>query len=115
MVVVVTHESNVASYFPEAGNLNGRNADMCSDVAGPSSSGSGDFLSFQVGQILRTFTISLTTSTTGRHLGFERDCNYHTAFRACVIMNKVYCYSGNSSLYLRRAKKQFVESKTNKL
>ena len=38
MVVVVTHESNVESYFSEAGNLNGRNADMCSDVAGPSSS-----------------------------------------------------------------------------
>ena len=29
-------------YFPEAGNLNGRNAEMCSDVVGPSSSGSGD-------------------------------------------------------------------------
>ena len=37
MVVVVTHEFNLASYFPEAGNLNGRNAGMCSDVAGPSS------------------------------------------------------------------------------
>ena len=24
----------MASYFPEAGNLNGSNADMCSDVAG---------------------------------------------------------------------------------
>ena len=36
----------VASYFPEAGNLNGSNAAMCSNmsnVAGPSSSGSGDF------------------------------------------------------------------------
>ena len=43
MVVVVTHESNMASYFLEAGNLNGRNAGTCSDVAGPSSSGSGDF------------------------------------------------------------------------
>ena len=43
VVVVVTHESNMTSYFPEAGNLNGRNANMCSDVAGPSSSGSGDF------------------------------------------------------------------------
>ena len=42
MVVVVTHDSNMASYFPEAGNLNGRNDDMCSDVAGPSSSSSGD-------------------------------------------------------------------------
>ena len=32
----------MASYFPKAGNLNGSNADMCSDEAGPSSSGSGD-------------------------------------------------------------------------
>ena len=42
MVVVVTHESNMASYFPEAGNLNGRNAHMCSDVARLSNCGSGD-------------------------------------------------------------------------
>ena len=42
MVIVVTHESNMASYFPEAGNLNGSHADMCSDVTGRSSSGSGD-------------------------------------------------------------------------
>ena len=39
--VVVTNESNMASYFPEAANLNGSNAGMCSDVAGPSSSYSG--------------------------------------------------------------------------
>ena len=26
----------MASYFPEAGNLNGSNTDMCSDVAGRS-------------------------------------------------------------------------------
>ena len=30
VVVVVTHESNVASYFSEAVNLNGSNAYMCS-------------------------------------------------------------------------------------
>ena len=35
MKVVVTNESNMA-YFLEAGNLNGSNADMCSDVALPS-------------------------------------------------------------------------------
>ena len=40
--VVVTNESNVASYFPEAGNLNGSSADMCWDVAGPSTRGSDD-------------------------------------------------------------------------
>ena len=33
--VVVTNESNMASYFPEAGNLNSSIADMCSDMAGP--------------------------------------------------------------------------------
>ena len=43
MVVVVMHEFNMASNFPEAGNLSGSNADMCSDVAEPSISGSGNF------------------------------------------------------------------------
>ena len=37
VVVVVTNKSNMASNFPETGNLNG-NIDVCSDVAGPSSS-----------------------------------------------------------------------------
>ena len=41
-------------------------------------------LRLQIGQILRTFTISPTTSTTGRHLGFERDYNYYTAFRGVL-------------------------------
>ena len=41
-------------------------------------------LSFQIGQILLTFTISPTTSTTGVHLGFARDYNYHTAFRGVL-------------------------------
>ena len=79
-------------YLTEAENLNAINTDMCSDVAGPSSSSSGDcFLSFQIGQILRTFTISPAASTSCRQLGFERDCNYHTSFWAYdVIMHKVY-------------------------
>ena len=83
MVVVVTHKFSMASYFPEAGNLNGSNADMCSDVAGRSVSGTGDLFEFQIYHRSRTFTSSLSTSTTSRHLGFERDYNYHTAFRAC--------------------------------
>ena len=41
-------------------------------------------LSFQIGQILRTFSIFPTTSTTGVHLGFERDYNYDTAFRGVL-------------------------------
>ena len=85
MVVVVTHESNMASYILEPGNLKSRNVCLCSDVAGPSSSGSGICLSFQIGQILRTFTISPTSNTTDRHLGFERDYNYHAAFRVCYV------------------------------
>ena len=53
----------------------------------------GICLSFEIGQIHSTFTISPTTSKSGRHLGFERDYNYHTAFRVCyVIMHKVYLY-----------------------
>ena len=44
MGVVVTNESDMASCFPEAVSLNGRNADICFDVAGPSSSGSGDLI-----------------------------------------------------------------------
>ena len=42
VVVVVTNESNMALYFLEAGNLNGSNANMCSDVAGQSSSSSSN-------------------------------------------------------------------------
>ena len=49
MVVVVTHEFNMTSAFPEAGNLNSRNADLCSDVAGPSISGLGDLFELSNG------------------------------------------------------------------
>ena len=53
-------------------------------------------LSFQIGQILRTFTIFPTTSTAGRHLRLERDYNYHTAFWAYyVIMQKVYKFTAS--------------------
>ena len=41
-------------------------------------------LSFQIDHRSCTFTISPTTSATGRHLGFERD--YYTAFRACYVI-----------------------------
>ena len=36
------NKSNMMLYFPVAGNLKGSNADMCSDLAGPWSSSSGD-------------------------------------------------------------------------
>ena len=39
----IVHEFNMASYFPELGNFNGNNADMCLDRAGLSISGLGDF------------------------------------------------------------------------
>ena len=35
--------------LPEVGNLNGRNTDMCSDVAGPSASGSEDLFELSDG------------------------------------------------------------------
>ena len=66
---------NMASNFPEAGNLNGSNADKCSDVAGPSSTSPGDLFDFRSSSCSRMFTISPTTSTAGRHLAFECDCN----------------------------------------
>ena len=49
--VVVTNESNTASYFPEARNLNGSNADICSDVAGHRVAARAICLSSQIGQI----------------------------------------------------------------
>ena len=84
MLVVVTHESNMASYFSEAGNLNSRNAYMCSDVAAPSSSGSSDFFELSDRSNTTYFYYFPQASTTGVHLGFERDHNYHTAFRGVL-------------------------------
>ena len=65
MGVVVTKESNKASYFTEAGNLIGSNADMCSDVTGLKPPGSFDFGSSSRS---RTFTIFHLTCTAGRQL-----------------------------------------------
>ena len=88
MVVVVTHEFNMALYFLEAGN--GSNAGMCFDVAGRLISGSGDVFELSAHRSC-TLTISPLTSTIGNHIGFDRDYKYHTAFRTCyVIMHKVY-------------------------
>ena len=56
--VVVTNESNKASYFSKARNLNDGNADMCSDVVGPSSSGSGDLFELSDWSRSRAFTIA---------------------------------------------------------
>ena len=87
-VAVTANESNMASYFPEAGNLNSSNADICSDVAGPSSSGSGDLfeLSDRSNNTLDPVLLLFlpTTSTTGRHLGFKRDHNCPTVFRGVL-------------------------------
>ena len=84
--VVVMKESNMALYFPEAGNLNGSNADMCSNVAGPLSSSLGDFFDFGSSYRSCTFTIkfSPTTCTNDCHLGFERDYNSHTTFQGVL-------------------------------
>ena len=77
--VVVTNKLNMASYFPEARKLNDSNDAMCSNLAGPSGSGSGDL-----------FELSDTTCSTVHisHFLFERDYNSHTAFRD---MLRHYC------------------------
>ena len=64
--------------FPGSGKFNGSNADICSDVAGPLSSGLGYLFELSDRSRSRTFTISHTNSTTGYHLGFECDYNSHT-------------------------------------
>ena len=61
----------MASYLPEAGNLNGGNADMCSDVAGPSSSGSGDLFDFGSSSRFRSLTTMTTTKTCGMDSNFR--------------------------------------------
>ena len=76
------NESNMAPYFPEAGNLYGSNAEMCFNVVGLSSSHSGDL--FEVLDRSNKI-ISPTTSPNGHHLGFERGYNFHTTFRAYVM------------------------------
>ena len=81
MVVVVTHESNTASYLFEVVNLNGSKLISVLMWLGRRVAARAIYLSILKGQILRTFTISSTASTTGVHLGLERDYNYHTAFR----------------------------------
>ena len=58
---------------------------MCSDAAMLSSSGPGDL--FELSERSNTtpfYLISPTTITTGVHLGFERDFNYHTAFQGVL-------------------------------
>ena len=92
MVVVVKNESDMASYFPEAGNLNGSNDDMGSDVAGWSSSGSSD--SFEFSDMSNEAVILLfppILALLAAILEFERDYNSHIAFGACYInMYKAY-------------------------
>ena len=84
VVVLVAHESNTASYFFEAVNLNASKLICVLIWLGRRVAARATCLSFQKGEILRTFTISSTASTTGVHLGFERDYNYQTAFRGVL-------------------------------
>ena len=74
--------------FPEAGHLNGSNADMCLDVVGASSSGSGDLIDFGS----HTFTVSTTTSTTAAILDLSVTTTPILPFGACyVITHELFC------------------------
>ena len=84
VVVVVTHESNRVSNFFEAVNLNCSKLICVLMWLDRRVAVRAICLSLQKGQILRTFTISYTASTTGVHLKFEHDYNYHTAFRGVL-------------------------------
>ena len=72
------------SYFFKAVNLNGSKLICVLMWLGRRVAARAICLSFQKGQILRTFTISSNASNTSVHLGFERDYNYHTAFRGVL-------------------------------
>ena len=88
VVVVVMNKANMVLYFPEARNLNGSNADMCSDVAGPSSSSSGDL--FELSDKLSE-TISLLFSPLQALEAAILDLSVNTSFGACfIIIHKVY-------------------------
>ena len=88
------NESNMASYFPDAENLNESNADMCSYVARLSRSGSGDFfeLSDRSNEtIILLFPPLLAPLDAILDLCSSVTATPHTAFGACyVIMHKVY-------------------------
>ena len=84
---VVTNESNMASYFPEEGNLNGSIADMTCIlmwIGRGVDRGSGDLFELS-DRSNKTDPESIKgPRTTGRHFGFERDYNSHTAFRGVL-------------------------------
>ena len=82
--VVVTNDSNMVSFFPEVGNLNGSNANICSDVAGHQVAVRAICFDFGSSSRSRTLTISTTISTTDRYLGFGRDYNYYTPLRGVL-------------------------------
>ena len=87
--VLVTNKSNMAQYYPEAENLNGINADICSYVAGPSSSGWSDL--FSRAYRSRNFPFSPTANTT-RHPGSVTTSPI-LPFGACyIVMHKVYSW-----------------------
>ena len=60
-------------------------SDMCSEVPGPSSSGSGDLFELSDGS---KKTISPTASITGCHLGFERDRAYFLSGRITSLCTR---------------------------
>ena len=83
----------MASYFPEAGNLNGSYADMCSDVAWRSKSGSGDLFVLSERSILKNWSriSELRYALPAAIADLSVTTTPMLPFRACyVIMHKVY-------------------------
>ena len=89
--VPVTNESNRASYFFCARNLNGSNADRCADVVGPSSRGSGDCLSLDLALDPLLLLFSLLLALLAATLDLSVTATPILPFGACyVIMHKVH-------------------------
>ena len=84
VVVVVTLESNMASSFSWSRKFKWQ---KCWRVLMwlTSSNGSGDLFKLSDRSNTTYFYYFPTTSTTDRHLVFERDYNYHTTFRVLTL------------------------------
>ena len=96
----------MASYFTEAGNLKGSNADMCSDVAGPSSSGSDNLFQLSDGSnktypvlfpplpALLAAILDLSVTSTPHCLSGR----VMSLYVRSIVLIRFYCFPGSSVL-----------------
>ena len=82
--VVVTNESNMVSYFPKEGNLNGVMLTCIVMWLGSRVTAWVICLTLDLASDLVLLLFPPLLSTTGHHVGFNRDYNSHSAFRGVL-------------------------------